>query len=205
MGRLLPPKGAGGHRPMFLNFVEGRPGAAEEKPGMSAMLDIPTIISASYDRRAGVGKTLLDGAPSNKMEVAVAEADSGGPSCYSECQTLMDWAKLATAPCSALLSRWLGGGAKVTLDTASAGESAEEVGLTIAQEMTDFTNALYKLVDTHAVTRKHVTLWSVEPPPFVVGEIVEMCHAEEEDTVLDVRQMTRTLAGSDGAYTQLAA
>jgi len=225
VGRLLPPQGVGGHRPMFLNFLEApsEGGAAdseaERTPIMSAMLDIPTIISASYDRRAGIGKTLADEAPS------VAKDEPKSPtsglqeraSVFAGCQTAREYLTAALEPClealtkacdaaMAVVNKFFAGGAKSTLETASAGESAEEVGLTIAQEMTDFTNALYKLVDSHAVTKGHVTLWSVEPPPFVVDDLVEMCHTDEADSGLDETKMTRKLlvrAGDPMAYTEL--
>ena len=95
----------------------------------------------------------------------------------------------------------------VTHAYASLASRISQVGLTIAQEMTDFTNALYKLVDTHEVTRKHVMLWSVPPPPFEMQEIMEMCHTDDDESTLGTTQMTRTLNvdGQGGAYTQLDA
>ena len=139
VGRLLPPKGVGGHRPMFLNFVAkptDAPPAADAQPQMSAMLDVPTIISASYDRRSGVGKTVADSAPSTLTETPEIKASADGS---SACQTILgpchNWlseryaAHLApvVAALQAWLSRWFSGGAKTTLETASAGASAEEV------------------------------------------------------------------------------
>ena len=50
-------------------------------------------------------------------------------------------------------------------------------------------------------------LWSVPPPPFEMQEIMEMCHADDDESTLCTTQMTRTLNvdGQGGAYTQLDA
>lgn len=179
--------GSGGPNDVLLSClpVASDATAADGATAVYAAVDVPVSIGACYEHRRQKQTIeqnidqLRETLGGHKVASLTAGITHAHPSLWLRLVYGVEGCVRGALGCSKCIRNERS--VRQVLDEATAGGDAQQLDSILGLELADFANSLRSLIERHPITRRHVRLWSVPPPPFEHATLTSLCTATTSD------------------------